>query len=385
MAAEQDDKTEDATEHRQNEARMQGQVAKSTDLTAASLMLAAACSLLVLLPELSQSLAEFTRHSLSHVTLRIDPGWALERLQSLLQFIAVTVAPSLLLTAAVLIGVNLAQVGFLIAPAALQPKFSRLNPLGGVQRILSVQSVMKLFVSLGKLALLATVTVFMLHWALPEILALTSASVGALASSMHTHMTRLAFVLAAVLLCLALCDYMFQLWKHQQDLRMSKQELRDEMKNMDGDPHIRQRRREVHRKLATAREMKSVKTADVIVTNPTHYAVAIKYDPSKMAAPIVVAKGVDEAALQIRRIAGENAVPILERPALARQLHKDVRVGWPIPAELYATFAEILHYVYRITGRNPSQLLEPSRRANRQANQWSTSADEQGPATREPR
>ena len=346
-----DDRTESPTEHRRQEARDKGQVAKSQDLTGAALMLGVAAAVLLVFPPLGRGLGELLAGRLSSVTLQIDQGWALQTGEQTLATLGQLLAPLLLMAGCVTLGVNLAQVGVLLAPTALQPKLGRLSPWAGVGRIVSVAAVAKLGVSLGKLAALATVTGLVLWGALPGLLALTGAEAGGIISLMHTKAVELAFALAAVLVALAMADYMFQLWKHERDLRMTKQEIRDEMKNMDGDPQIRQRRRDAHRKLAGARQLQSVKTADVVVTNPTHYAVALKYDAETMSAPTVVAKGVDELALQIRRMAAEAGVPILERPPLARQLYRDVKVGRPIPLDLYETFVEIMAYVYRLGGK----------------------------------
>lgn len=356
MAEENDDRTEDPTERRRAEAREQGNVAKSGDLTAAALMLAAAAAVLALAPPISQQLAELTVAALSSVTLKIEEGHAARLGQEYMLGIGAAVLPILLLAGLVSVGANLVQVGFLYSPEALQPKFSRISPFAGINRILSVRAIAKLGVSLGKLAILTLITTLLIAWALPEFLVLTGSSPGVIAILIHDSSAQLAFSLAAALLVLALLDFSFQKWKHEQELRMTKQEIRDEMKNMEGDPHIRHRRREAHRKLAQSRELQSVKKADVVVTNPTHYAVALKYDPERMPAPVVVAKGVDALALQIRKIAGEHNVPILERPELARTLYASVKVGRAIPVDLYETFVEIMAYVYRITGKTPKTL-----------------------------
>jgi len=356
MAEENEDRTEDPTERRRAEAREKGNIAKSADLTAAALMLAAAAAVLTLAPDLGTQLAERTVASLSSVTLRVDQGWALRLGQEITAQLATAVLPVLLLAGLVSLGANLVQTGFLFAPDAVQPKFSRISPLAGAKRILSVRAVAKLGVSLGKLAILTAITLAVLWWSLPELLLLTRTEAGGIASLIHEATARLAFALAAALLVLALLDYGFQRWKHEQELRMTTQQVRDEMKNMEGDPHIRHRRREAHRKLAQSRELQAVKKADVVVTNPTHYAVALKYDPDTMTAPTVVAKGADELALQIRKIAAEHDVPILERPALARTLFATVKVGRSIPADLYEAFVEIMAYVYKITGRTPANL-----------------------------
>ena len=354
MAEDADDRTEAPTEHRRSEAREKGHIAKSGDLTAAALMLAASAGLLALGPPIGRKLGELTSASLSAVAVRIDQGRALQLVQDHGSVFAAAVMPILLLTTLVALGANLVQIGVLFAPEAIQPKLSRISPLAGVKRIFSVRALAKLGVSLGKLALLSGITVLLLGWCLPEFLLLTGVSAAGIAAMIHSATAQLAFSLAAALLILALLDFAFQRWKHEQELRMTRQEVRDEMKNMEGDPYIRQRRREAHRKVAQAREMQAVKQADVVVTNPTHYAVALRYDPETMPAPAVVAKGIDAIALQIRRIAAEHDVPILERPELARTLYATVKVGRPIPVDLYEAFVEIMAYVYRITGKTPA-------------------------------
>ena len=161
----------------------------------------------------------------------------------------------------------------------------------------------------------------------------------------------MSFRVALALMVLALLDYGYMWWKFQQDIMMTKEEVREEMKTMEGDPHIRQRRREAHRKLADARQVSQAKTADVVITNPTELAVAIKYDSAKMGAPVIVAKGGDLLAERIRRIAIENGIPIIEKKPLARALYFDVKVGQAVPAEFYEAIAEILAYVYRLSGK----------------------------------
>jgi flagellar biosynthetic protein FlhB len=257
---------------------------------------------------------------------------------------------------------------------SLQPKLARINPLEGVKRIFSLRALVKLAVSLGKLLVLTSIVVLFLVSVLPELLQTVEAEwmpaelpangerfretrfAALLLVSIRDLLGSLAFQLAAALVLLALLDYGFQKWKHEQDLRMTRQEIRDEMKNMEGDPLIRQRRRDAHRKLAQARELSQVRTADVVITNPTHISVALKYNPDEMPAPKVVAKGMGEIALRIREIAAEHGVTIIERKSLARTLYANVKTGHFIPVEIYEVFVEIMAYVYRLTGRNPPRL-----------------------------
>jgi flagellar biosynthetic protein FlhB len=267
--------------------------------------------------------------------------------------LAVAVLPVMLLLMLGGLVSNLVQIGFLWSPEVLMPKFERLSPMGGIKRIFSSSAVAKLGGSFGKLIVLASVAYLYLHWRLPSFLMLTDWELPAMLSHYGRSLVELSFYLSLSLLSVALFDYGFQFWKHEQDLRMSKQEIREELKEMDGDPQMRMRRKEAHRKLADSQQLRDVPKADVIITNPTEIAVAIQYDPAKMPAPIVVAKGMGEIAASIRRLAAENGVPIIERKPLARALYRQVKVGGVIPADMYEVFVEILAYVYRVTGRKP--------------------------------
>ncbi|WP_166827556.1 EscU/YscU/HrcU family type III secretion system export apparatus switch protein [Thalassoroseus pseudoceratinae] len=375
MADTSQDRTEEPTENRRREARKQGQVAKSSDLTASGLMLAAATAILVFGFEITQSLCEHLAEALANASSApIDKNNVLALLRNATERLLLTIAPLMMLMLLAAVGLNVMQVGFLYSTEALQPKFSRLNPLSGFRRIYSVQAVAKLGMSVGKLAIVVTVAVFFISTILPSLLQLghlewdpnrfelaetgfrETRVAGQLWSGVRDSLVTLAFQMAAALIALGVADWAFQRWKHTQDLRMTKQEIRDEMKQFDGDPHIRQRRREVHRKLAEAREIQQTETADVVITNPTHISVAIKYDPVKMAAPIVVAKGQGEIALKIRQIAAAHSIPIIERKPLARALYHQVKVGREVPIEMYEVFVEILAYVYSLTGRKPEDL-----------------------------
>jgi flagellar biosynthetic protein FlhB len=280
----------------------------------------------------------------------------LVRFWVLAKFAAINVLPILLAMAAAALALNLVQVGFLLAPEVLQPQLSRINPLDGAKRLFSIRALVRLAVSLGKLAAVVAVAGISIHAMLPGFLGLMESSVAAIFQRIEESVVVLAFQLSGALVTLAILDFLFQRWKHEQDLRMTKHELREELKQMEGDPLIRQRRREAHRKLAQARELQQVRHADVVITNPTEIAVAIKYDPQTMPAPAVVAKGMGEIAARIRQIAIEYHVPIVERKPLARALYRDVRVGQTIPLEMYEVFVEIMAYVYRLTGRTPSGL-----------------------------
>jgi flagellar biosynthesis protein FlhB len=351
------ERTEQPTERRRTQAREQGNVARSVDLTAAGLMLGAATVFYMLAVPLCRTLADLTAGLLrSAGRSRLTPEDVVEEFRNILQVLApnlLAVILTMMLTAFVW---NVVQIGILLAPEALQPQFGRLNPLSGFRRIFSATSLMRLAVSLAKLAIVVGIAVWSIGAVLPQVAQLIGLQPGATIVYLEGALVKLAFQLSAALVSLALLDFLYQRWRMEQDLKMTRQEVRDEMKEMQGDPLMRQRRRDAHRKVAQARELHQVRTADVVVTNPTEIAVAIKYDPTKMAAPVVVAKGMGVIAASIRRIAIENRVPIIERKELARALYRKIKVGQAIPVEMYQVFVEIMAYVYKLTGRTPRGL-----------------------------
>ena len=351
------EKTEQPTERRRTQARERGNVARSVDLTAAGLMLASAAVFYVLAIPLCRTLAGLTAHALG--TAHPGPmnaADALERIHELLRLVAPGLSAVLLAMMGAAFVWNVVQVGILIAPEVLQPQFGRLNPLTGVRRIISVAALMRLAVSLAKLAIVVGIAAWSISSMMPLFVQLIALEPRVTLFFMEGAIVKLAFQLASALVFLALLDFLYQRWKLEQDLRMSKQEVRDELKEMEGDPLMRQRRREAHRKVAQARELRNVRTADVVITNPTEIAVALKYDPETMLAPVVVAKGMGEIAASIRRMAAENRIPIIERKELARSLYRTIKVGQAIPIEMYQVFVEIMAYVYQVTGRTPRSL-----------------------------
>ena len=351
------DKTEDPTDHRRNEARRKGNVARSQDLNSAGLMLAVALALALAGLPLIQSMGTLIEKSIEGARPRkIEPVAVQKHFETLFEYSLLDVAPFILILVTAAIFINIVQVGVMVTPDSLSPKLSRLNPIEGIKRLWSMRAVVRLLGSLAKLGIVVAVAGLFITWAFPTFLGLSDTGAVAILREIHGSLVRLAFQLALALFALALLDFGFQKWKHEQDLRMTKQEVREEMKQMEGDPHIRQRRRESHRKLAQAREVNRTKDADVVITNPTHIAVALKYDPATMFAPTVVAKGEGLLAQQIRRVAVEHGVPVIERKELARELYRTVRAGNPIPTDLYEVFVEIMAYVYRITGRRPPNL-----------------------------
>jgi flagellar biosynthesis protein FlhB len=346
------DKTEQPSDRRRQEIRERGNVAKSVDLNAAASVLATTAVFYFVGEDLAIGMLNVMKSSLSVTTSgEFELADFMRRAWELSYGAGEALAPALGLLVVSAIAVNLMQVGFLLTTEPLQPNFGRLNPISGFQRILSLQGAVRLTGSLLKLGVLVSIVVGFLWARMPSVLGAMELETLGLARLMGSWLTTLAFQLGIGLVSLALLDYGFQFWKFEQEIKMTKQEVRDEMKQMEGDPHIRQRRREAHRKLANARQVMQAKTADAIITNPTEIAVAIKYDASKMDAPIVVAKGKDFLAARIRQIAAEHRIPIIEKKPLAQALYKTVKVGQAIPVELYEAVAEILAYVYRLSNR----------------------------------
>lgn len=347
------EKTEDPTEHRRSEARKDGNVVKSIDVNAAVIMLTAAGGLMFLAPAMGQGLAQLMQAYLSGPALtQMDLGGVAKDFQDIANHVLDFLVPFLALMFVAAVTANIMQIGFLFTTKPLSLKWDRLSPLSGMKRIVSVTSVAKLGTSIGKVAIMVTIASLFIFSNLPLFQGLGTAEPGVILGVLGQKVLELSFQLALAMLVIAILDFSFQKWKHEKDLKMTKQEIREEMKSMDGDPQMRQRRKEAHRKLATAKEMNSVKDADVVVTNPTHISVALKYDPDKNPAPIVVAKGMGEIALRIRELAREHNVPIIERKPLARAIYRDVKVGQAIPADMYEVFVEIMAYVYRLTGKS---------------------------------
>lgn len=347
------DKTEAPTPQRRAKAREQGNIPRSQDLTAAVLIIGCMIMLDISGMGVINSLRSVMSALLSPQSLSdFDPVSMFPVVMEALMLIGKAMAPLMLGIMLVAVLVNLLQVGFFLNFARLQPNLKVLNPANGLKRIFGKgESLVKLAMNLAKLTIVAWVAYTAVRDRMPIILSAQQYDFFQIFAIGSDIIYRLAIRLGVILLILAILDYCWQRWKHERDLKMSKQDVKDEMKRMDGDPQIKGRRREIARQIAMQRVRKDVPTADVVVTNPTHFAVALKYDKDSMHAPKVVAKGQDYMALRIREIAVAHGIPILERPPLARGLYKLVDVGQEIPEQFYSAVAEILAYVYELTGK----------------------------------
>ncbi|WP_432799472.1 flagellar biosynthesis protein FlhB [Poriferisphaera sp. WC338] len=352
MAENDAEKTEAPTPRRVQEARQDGNVARSPDLTAACILFAAVLLLYFMGNQVFGGMKVALQQQLSGA-FAVDNNPAqptdVGRLaQSSVYMLFRAVGPVLVCIFVISLVVTVVQVGFLLTPKPLQPKFSRISPIKGIANLFNARSAIKLMMSLLKVIIISAVAFVLIRADLIQILHIGELPPRQAILVMGYLLFKFAIIIAVILFVLALIDYAFQRWNHTRDLRMTKQEVKEEMKRMEGDPLVKQRRTQVARQLAMQRIAQAVPTADVIVTNPTHFAVALKYDSDDMRAPRVVAKGADYMAMRIRQIAATHDIPIVERKPLARALYNTVEIGQEIPSEHYAAVAEILAYVYRI-------------------------------------
>jgi flagellar biosynthetic protein FlhB len=349
------ERTEEPSHRRLQEARERGQVPRSRELTTFAAMIGGSVALSATSAKFAGQMSELMRRFISIDASRLE---GTESMFSSLREAATLALSALLPIFAALIAVvvlaGVAVGGWNFSPAALAPDFTRMSPLAGLKKLFGLRGASELGKALLKCAVVGGAATGIVSWLFPQVLALggmsPSTAIGRGAGLMST-----AFVwLCASLALVAAVDVPLQLFQFKRALRMTRQELRDESKESDGRPETKQRIRQVQQAIARRRMMHKVPTADVVIVNPTHFAVALKYDPENMRAPRVLAKGVDLIAQNIRRIADEHRVPIFESPKLARALYRSVDLNQEIPAGLYLAVAQVLSYVFRIRTLNPT-------------------------------
>ena len=353
------EKSEEPTGKRLGDARSKGQVARSKELATMAMMLAGAASMIILGEQIIGMLTDIMRWGFQPERAHLfQPEMMVQRLKDALLGAVEGMSLFFALMVVVAIVSNIALSGWVWATQAMGFKFSKLNPISGIKRIFGVNGLMELGKSIIKFFLIMSIAVAWLWSIQPQIMGLGRETVeGAL---VHTaDIIFWSFLLFAFsLILLVVVDVPYQLWNHKRQLKMTKQEVKDERKNADGNPEIKGRIRRLQMEAAIRRMMAAVPEADVVVTNPTHYAVALKYDPDKMRAPLLVAKGADLVAARIRAEAEEHNVPILQAPPLARAIYYSTELDREIPAGLYMAVAQILAYVFQLkSGENP---MDPS-------------------------
>ncbi len=354
-----EDRTETATAFRREEFRKQGIVAQSREVLSVIIFIASGFGLYLASANI---LAEFGSYSRSvfqfgpiePFTPKLVHEWLIKGLTSWF----VMVGPMFAVVMVAALVASVAQVGFFVSSETLSPNWNRINPVQGFGRLFSMNSAAEAAKSLIKMAV-----VFFVAWLFLKERALSvgnyfQKSVPELTVLLLKDLARLFFTVAAALGCFAAMDYLYQRFRVEKQMRMSKREVKEEYKMREGDPMIKARIRNIQRRILRRRMMEAVPKADVVVTNPTHFAVALKYDHNEMRAPRVVAKGVDFLALKIRELAKSSGVPIVENKPLARALYAQIPIGKQITQDLYGAVAQVLSYVYRVKGKSAEAMSD---------------------------
>lgn len=352
MPEQSGERTQAPTPRRRQQAREKGQVAFSQDLGSATLLLVGVLALMLLGGAVVEFFGALLQQQLGTTPpLAVEHGYAVKAFDRVTGGLAKSLLPVLGVLLVSGIAASVLQTGLLFTPSRITPELGRLNPARGLARIFSLTGLMRLGFGLIKVLVIAVVATAVVYPRRMELLSLAGQEVGQIASFLADVTLTTALWCGAALFLLAIFDYAFQRWRHEQDLKMTPQEVREELKEMQGDPQIMARRRAIQRQMVMHRISDAVPKADVVVTNPTELAVAIQYEPATMAAPIVVAKGAGVLAQRIRRLALENNIPLVERKPLAQLLYKEVDVNQPVPDQSYAAVAEVLAYVYQLQGK----------------------------------
>ncbi len=362
MSEESDlEKTEPASPRRLEKAREEGQVVRSRELATFIMLMAGVAGLWPLGGMLGRTLDTVMRQS-----LRFEPATAFDTSRMLSRFANVVwesllaFLPLLLLFGVAAVAAPLLTGGWTFSTKALAPNFGRMSPFSGLGRLFSVNSLAELIKAIAKSLLVGSVAAWVVWHRLPDAIALMNAPVREALLHMLDMVLRCCLPVVLSLLVVAAIDVPWQFWQHFKKLRMSKEEVKQEFKESEGDPHIKGRIRKQQRAMARRRMMAEVPKADVVVTNPTHFAVALRYEEGRMGAPRVVAKGSDEVAARIRALAAEHRIPLMSAPPLARALHRHVELNHEIPAGLYTAVAEVLAWVYQLKHWHYSQGPQPS-------------------------
>ncbi|WP_028117904.1 flagellar biosynthesis protein FlhB [Ferrimonas senticii] len=363
QAGDDQEKTEEATPRRRQQAREKGQVPRSKELGTAAVLVAAALAMIAFGEGLATALLTVAQNQfdLSRAESFAGSDYGAMAMGVLAELALPLSAFIVTLFIAAFIG-NVALGGVSFSGQAAAPKLSKMNPLSGLKRMFGLQALVELIKSIAKFLVIALVAYVLLSLNFDAILALSFGDpAGAIRNALVLLLSLFVLLCCSLLLIVAI-DVPYQVWNHSKQLRMSKQEVKDEYKQTEGKPEVKGRIRQLQREMAQRRMMAAVPSADVVVVNPTHYSVALKYDKARNAAPLLVAKGNDEIALKIREIAREYQVPVIASPALARALFYSTELDKPIPEGLFTAVAQILAYVFQLKqhqrgrGRRPNPL-----------------------------
>ena len=352
------EKTEPATQKKLNDARKEGKVAKSKELTSAFMLIALFLLLKIFISSIGNQLVGVFSMVYNRIGSYINPaeiGFTSQAvsyfmMQMMLQLL-LNVWPFFLFGILIAFLVGVVQVGWKVSAKPMQPKLSKFNPISGFKRIFSKESLFNLFMSIVKIGVIGLITYLSIKDKADELFVLYDISLNQAIALTGEIILDTGLKISIVYLIVGLIDFVYQKHKFNEDMKMTKQEVKDEYKNTEGDPHIKGQQRRKMQEASMRRMMQDVPKADVVITNPTHFAVALKYDAEVSGAPILVAKGEDFLALKIKEVAKENHVEIVENKPLARMIYHNVDIGQEIPPELYQAVAEVLATVYRMKNR----------------------------------
>ncbi len=352
------EKTEEPTAKKLTDARKEGQVAKSKEIANAAGLLALFLLIDIYAGTMGTGMMEYFSGVYNQIpdVIQMYDGMIpvasiLMLLKGMVLQLAILCGPILLIGVIVAFICDVAQVGWKPTAKPLQPKFNKLNPLKGFSRIFSSNSLVELVKSIAKIFLVSYMAYSYLQGRADEIYLLYDMHITQVIGLVGEIITEMGIRIAAVYMVIALLDFAYQKWKFHGDMKMTKQEVKDEYKNQEGDPQVKGKQKQRMREASMRRMMQQLPEADVVITNPTHYAVAIKYDPDKYDAPYVLAKGENYLAQRIKEIAKENNIEIVENKPLARMLYANVDIGELVPPELYQAVAEVLAFVYHLKGK----------------------------------
>ncbi len=346
------EKTEPASPRKRREAREEGNVAKSTEVNSAIVLLFGVAGLRIFGGRMMQQIKDCFHWVWTHMdTIDFSTSSMPGYLWSGVGYMSLIMAPIVMVLVIAALASNIVQVGFMFSGKALAPKFNKINPLSGIKRMFSMKSMLEVVKGIFKILIVSYMGYVTIQAELTTYPHLIDKDVSEIIGFVGIMGYKLGIRAGVILLVLAVFDYAYQKYEYEKKLRMTKQEVKEEYKRTEGDPIIKSRIRALQRERARQRMLQDVPEADVVLTNPTHLAVALKYDPEKGTAPVVVAKGARLIAERIKAIAKENDVPVIENKPLARMLYKTVQIGGEIPMELYKAVAEILAYVYRLKGK----------------------------------
>ena len=350
--ADSQEKTEKATPKKREDARKKGQVLKSAEVNTAVMVLALFAIIIAMSGNIVSSIQKMFNKYLTYAIIEslADPSEV--RIHRLITgaFGEILIIAWPLLAVAVITGVaiNLVQVGFLFSTESIKPQFSRINPMQGFKRIFSMRSVVELLKSLLKISIVGLVAYMEYTSNMKTFETIMFSDLFTAASKIFSMCISVALKACVALIALGLADYLYQWWEFEKNLKMTKQEIKDEYKMIEGDPKVKQAIKQKQREMSMRRMMAAIPKADVVITNPTHYAVALEYKDHEMEAPVVVAKGKDLVARNIKRKAAEHGIPMVENKPVAQALYLGVEIGEKIPQEMFAAVAEILAYVYNL-------------------------------------